>query len=185
MLKQGRKWRNEKEAAVILINKALGYLLTSAIYSIRDLIRNQQNALFKLIMSDKSHQHQVKFDFQLEFDHNGSIIPSPSFDDYTTHIMNLYDSVRKVVISEKSVEEFLFNIVSISSTELNKRAGYCISPLDYVKRRSFDKKEKDMLEKAIGSNIKKANDYLYQYRSFSSISDLLKDTESHFKTLKR
>lgn len=137
MLKQSRKYTAEREEAVELINNALKYCLTSSVYSIRDLIRNEQNALFRLIVTNKMHKSQVKFDFQLEFDHNGSIVPNPSFDEYTTHIMSLYNSIRKVIITEKVVEEFLFDLVAISKDELGKRGGYCISPLDYIKRRSF------------------------------------------------
>lgn len=123
-LKQGKKFKAEKEFALKLINSAFGYILTSAVYSIRDLIRNEQNSLFRLIVSNKKYQNQVKFDFQLEFDHNGSIIPNPSFDEYTTHIMSLYDSIRKTVTTEKSVEGFLFDIVTIAKDELDKKGGY-------------------------------------------------------------
>jgi len=124
MMKQSRKYKTEREEAVELINSAMKYCLTASIYSIRDLIRNEQNALFKLIVTNKKHQNQVKFDFQLEFDHNGSIVPQPSFSEYTSHIMSLYDSIRKVITNEKAVEEFLFDIVTISKEELDKKGGY-------------------------------------------------------------
>ena len=101
------------------------------------MIRNEQNALYRLIVPSKNHQSQVKFDFQLEFDHNGSVVPNPPFSEYTTHLMSLYDSIRKVVITDKVVEEFIFDLVAISKNELNKRSGYCIGPIDYIKRRSF------------------------------------------------
>jgi hypothetical protein len=55
----------------------------------------------------------VKFDFQLEFDHNGNIIPTPTFEDYATQIVGLYDGIRKTVIKEKIVEEFLLDVVTI------------------------------------------------------------------------
>lgn len=123
-MKQSKRYRAEKEFALRLINKAFGYILTSAIYSIRDLIRNEQNSLYRLIVSNQKYQNQVKFDFQLEFDHNGSIIPNPSFDEYTTHIMSLYESIRKSIVTEKAVEGFLFDIVTISKDELDKKGGY-------------------------------------------------------------
>jgi hypothetical protein len=137
LLKPSRKYQYEKEIAVGLIDRALSYILTSSIFSIRDMIRNEQNNLFRLIVPNKDYAQQVKFDFQLEFDHNGGIIPNPSFDEYTIHIMNLYDSIRKIVSTEKLVEEFLFDITSITKEELGKRTGYCINPIDFIKRNSF------------------------------------------------
>lgn len=97
LLKPTRKYQYEKEIAINVIDRALGYILTSAVFSIRDMIRNEQNNLFRLIVPNKDYQHQVKFDFQLEFDNNGGIISNPSFDEYTIQIMNLYDSIRKTV----------------------------------------------------------------------------------------
>lgn len=153
LLRHSHKWKNEREVAVRLIDRALKYSLTSAIYSIRDLIRNEQNSLYKLLVPDRQHK-LVKFDFQLEFDHNGNVVPQPSFEDYTIHIMNLYDSIRKTVVNEKIVEEFLFDLVAIAKEEIGKKTGYCVNPTDYIKRRSFSKYEKDIVEKAIGNNIK-------------------------------
>lgn len=73
----------------------------------------------------------------MEFDHNGNVITIPSFEDYTIHMMNLYDSIRKTVISDKSVEEFLIDISAISKNELDNKFEYTVNPLDYAKRKSF------------------------------------------------
>lgn len=129
---------------------------------------------------------QIKFDFQMEFDHNGNVITIPGFEDYTIHIMNLYDSVKKVVVSDKSVEEFMIDIAAISKNELDYKFEYSSNPIDYVKRKSFCKYEKDNLEnKSIGNNIKNVNEYLFQFKSFSSINEILSETELNFQTTRK
>jgi hypothetical protein len=114
----------------------------------------------------------IKFDFQLEFDHNGNVIPQPSFDEYTLHITNLYDSIKKVVSSEKIVEEFLLDITTIMKDELHKTSGFVLSPIDFIKRHSFSKSEKSSLEKSLYQNTKKCLEYLYPFRSFSPFASL-------------
>lgn len=121
--KPNRKWKYERQIASDLIDKALCYICTASIFSIRDLIRNEQNTLFNLMIPSKDYA-QLKFDFQLEFDHNGNVVPQPTFEEYTVHIMSLYDSIRKTIVSEKVVEEFLFDVVAVARDELGKRDGY-------------------------------------------------------------
>ena len=182
--RSNKRNKNDRIAAIKLINKAVTFCWLSSIFSIRDLIRNQQCWLSELI-SQKNDPSQIKFDFQMEFDHNGNVITIPSFEDYTIHMMNLYDSIRKTVISDKSVEEFLIDISAISKNELNNKFEYTVNPLDYAKRKSFWKYEKDNLEKSIGSNIKNVNEYLFQFKSFSSINELLSETESNFQSTRK
>lgn len=136
-------------------------------------------------MSPVNSSSQAKFDFQMEFDHNGNVITTPSFEDYTIHIMNLYEGIRKAVITDKPIEDFLVNAAAICKTELNLKLEWSTNPVDYVKRKSFCKLEKDTLEKCIGSNISKINEYLFQFKSFSNIHELLAETESSFQTTQK
>jgi len=137
MKKASKRYEVERKVAVQLIDKAIAYITTSAIFSIRDLIRNEQNTLFKLLVPERG-QTPIKFDFQLEFNHIGNVVPRPPFEEYTLHITNLYDSIRKsITLNNKIVEEFLYDIVTVAKDELSKTKGYANDPVDYVKRHSF------------------------------------------------
>jgi hypothetical protein len=163
--KPSSKYRSERAIATEVVTRAVNSLKLRTQYSLAELIRNQQSELFLLLTSNKDGK-QAKFNFEMDFDHNGNVITDPSFEDYTVHMMNLYDSCNKIILQ--------------SGIEFEDRLSQ-----DYIKRRSFNKEQKDSLERFISSNIKKVNDYLYQFKHFSTIHELMNNTESNFHTTKK
>jgi hypothetical protein len=142
-----------------VLESAVKYACIACVFSIQGLIRTQQTELTKLLTTEDDPS-SVLFDFQMNFDHNGNVVTDPSFDDYTNHILHLYNSLKKVVLEYDSVQKFMFDIVSIYKAVFPTLStmSFCVHPLDYIKRKSHNREEKDHLEKHICSNIKKANE---------------------------
>ena len=99
------RWKNERAEAIRFIDKAIHSMCIRSVFCIRDLIRSQQNQLYKLFTVNKDNS-QAKFNFEMNFDHNGNVVTSPTFEEYTIHVMNLYNSLKKVVVEDKGVQEF-------------------------------------------------------------------------------
>ena len=99
------RWKNERAEAIKVIDKAINFMCIRSVFCIIDLIRNQQNQLFKLFTINKDNS-QAKFNFEMDFDHNGNVVTNPTFEEYTIHAMNLYNSLKKVVVDNKGVQEF-------------------------------------------------------------------------------
>jgi len=94
------RWQEDRMIAISIVDKAINDICMRSVFSIRDLIRNEQITLYSLIVSNKDNT-QAKFNFQMDFNHNGNVVTDPTFEEYTIHIMNLYESVRKVIVNEK------------------------------------------------------------------------------------
>ena len=99
------RWRMERAEAIKVVDKAINFMCIRSIFCLRDLIRNQQNQLFKLFTVNKDNS-QAKFNFEMDFDHNRNVVTNPTFEEYTIHAMNLYNSLKKVVVDDKGVQEF-------------------------------------------------------------------------------
>lgn len=183
------RWKNERNAAVSIINQALNYVCMHSIFAIRDFIRNNQEDLVKLFTNNKDTNggstQQPKFNFDMDFDHNGNVVTNPTFDEYTIHILNLYESIKKTVVNDTSVTDFCFEITTIAKSELSQVPSMFLHSIDYIKRKSLNKDEKGKLEKHISKNVKKVNDYLYQFKSLIEVHELQTSIKSNFQTLKK
>jgi hypothetical protein len=97
----------------------------------------------------------------LSFDPNGDVQTEPSFEDFSNTLLNHYTSMRREVVAQKSVIEFVTDLVARYKFGISKRLPlYLIGCLDNVKRWSYDKTDKERFESNIAKVEKEASEFV-------------------------